>query len=215
MQENDVHVVKEKAKYLDPCAIYKVRHNFPNQWGDNHDKLAKYKTKKDKRAKRGRQHKKAMRRVSSYITYMILWQDRHYIWALYNFQGHWIAFMIQPKNRVVTIFDSLDYDQSTYKEFIFILQKLQHYITNGGIHNPERSKEMVVCTNFHATSNHLASTSRLHEQQLLNIGADLCRFILREAVNPMGTYYHPEHELAQEDKYVSLRKWENQEYRQG
>ncbi|RCV17254.1 hypothetical protein SETIT_3G205400v2 [Setaria italica] len=184
MQENDVHVVKEKAKYLDPCAIYKVRHSFLNQWGDNHDKLAKYKTKKDKRAKRGRQHKKAMRRVSSYITYMILWQDRHYIWALYNFQGHWIAFMIQPKSRVVTIFDSLDYDQSTYKEFIFLLQKL-------------------------------ASTSRLHEQQLLNIGVDLCRFILREAVNPMGTYYHPEHELAQEDKYVSLREWENQEYRQG
>uniref|UniRef100_K3Y197 Uncharacterized protein n=1 Tax=Setaria italica TaxID=4555 RepID=K3Y197_SETIT len=56
----------------------------------------------------------------------------------------------RPKNGVVTVFHSLDYDQSTYKEFIFILQKLayQHYITNGGIHNPERPVEMVVCTNF-------------------------------------------------------------------
>uniref|UniRef100_K3YXY0 Ubiquitin-like protease family profile domain-containing protein n=1 Tax=Setaria italica TaxID=4555 RepID=K3YXY0_SETIT len=63
--------------------------------------------------------------------------------------GHWIAFMIQPKNGVVTVFDSLDYDQSTYKEFILILQKAyQHYITNGGIHNSKRPKEMVVRTNF-------------------------------------------------------------------
>ncbi|RCV29737.1 hypothetical protein SETIT_6G036600v2 [Setaria italica] len=75
--------------------------------------------------------------------------------------------MIQPKNGVVTVFDSLDYDQSTYKEFIFIIQN-----------------------------------------------ADLCRFILREVVNSRGTYYYPEHKLAQEDKYVSLREWENQEYHQ-
>ncbi|RCV24787.1 hypothetical protein SETIT_5G114400v2 [Setaria italica] len=180
-----MHVVKEKDRYLDPYAICEVRHNFPSQCGDNHDKLAKYKTKKDKRVKRVQQHKKAMRRVSTYIAYMMLkWQDRPYIWVPYNFQGHWIAFMIQLKNGVVTVFDSLDYDQSTYKEFIFILQKLA------------------------------STTWFVHEQQLLNIGIDLCRFILREVVNPMGTYYHPKHKLAQEDKYVSLREWENKEYRQ-
>uniref|UniRef100_A0A0Q3VTB6 Uncharacterized protein n=1 Tax=Setaria italica TaxID=4555 RepID=A0A0Q3VTB6_SETIT len=50
-------------------------------------------------------------------------------------------------------------------------------------------------------------------QQLLNIGADLCRFILREVVNPRGTYL--EHELPQEDKHISLHEWENPEYRQG
>uniref|UniRef100_K3ZEJ1 DUF8039 domain-containing protein n=1 Tax=Setaria italica TaxID=4555 RepID=K3ZEJ1_SETIT len=248
--KRDIILSSEKAKYLDPCAIYKVRHSFLNQWGDNHDKLAKYKTKKDKRAKRGRQHKKAMRRVSSYITYMILWQDRHYIWALYNFQGHWIAFMIQPKSRVVTIFDSLDYDQSTYKEFIFLLQKLVNFLLctltlckfsttlpMEEFITPRDQKKWLyaqtsmpqatiwfcgyyVCEHIrmlgrYTTDPERASTSRLHEQQLLNIGVDLCRFILREAVNPMGTYYHPEHELAQEDKYVSLREWENQEYRQG
>ncbi|RCV26028.1 hypothetical protein SETIT_5G212200v2 [Setaria italica] len=140
MQENDVYVVNKKAVYLDPCAICEVRHNFLSQ---------------TKRAKRVRQLKKAMRRVSAYIAYMMLkW-------------GHWIAFKIKQKNRVVAVFDLLDYDQSTYKEFIFILQK----------------------------------------------NADLCRFILREVVNPMGTYYHPKHELAQEDKYINLREWENQEYR--
>nr|TKW40885.1 hypothetical protein SEVIR_1G276100v2 [Setaria viridis] len=156
-----------------------------------------------------------MRRVSAYIAYMMLKrQDRHYIWAPYNFQlGSLDSFMIQPKNGVVTVFDSLDYDQSTYKEFILILQNLgnfsayQHYITNGGIHNPKRPKEMVVRPRL--------CSSRLHEQQILNIGSDLCRFILREVVNLIGTYYHQEHELAQEDKYVSLCEWENQEYRQG
>uniref|UniRef100_K3XSL7 Uncharacterized protein n=1 Tax=Setaria italica TaxID=4555 RepID=K3XSL7_SETIT len=224
--KNDMHVVKEKDRYLDPYAICEVRHNFPSQCGDNHDKLAKYKTKKDKRVKRVQQHKKAMRRVSTYIAYMMLkWQDRPYIWVPYNFQGHWIAFMIQLKNGVVTVFDSLDYDQSTYKEFIFILQKLDlpalHY--NGGIRNPERPKETVVRTNFPchkrpSSSVHCryymcepirliptaSTTWFVHEQQLLNIGIDLCRFILREVVNPMGTYYHPKHKLAQEDKYVSL-----------
>ncbi|RCV16227.1 hypothetical protein SETIT_3G121300v2 [Setaria italica] len=167
-----------------------------------------------------------MRRVSAYIAYMMLkWQDRHYIWTPYNLRGHWIALMIQPKNEVVNIFYSLDYD---YR-----------------IHNPKKPKEMVVRTNFPCHKQPSGSVhcgydvcehirmlgryatdpehvrgylsyiriSRLHEQQLLNIGADLCRFILREVVNPMGTYYRPEYKLAQEDKYVSLREWENQEYR--
>uniref|UniRef100_K4AJB6 DUF8039 domain-containing protein n=1 Tax=Setaria italica TaxID=4555 RepID=K4AJB6_SETIT len=147
---------QEKVGYLYPYAICEVRHNFPSQWGDNHDKLAK---------------------------------------------------------------------------------AYQHYITSGGIHNPERPVEMVVHTNFpcyEQPSNFVhcgyyicerikvlgryithpervrgyrsyigmprRHGSRLHEQQLLNIGVDLCHFIL--------------HELAQEDEYVSLCEWENQEYRQ-
>jgi hypothetical protein len=35
---------------------------------------------------------------------------------------------------------------------------------------------------------------------------------LHEVVNPRGVYYHPEHYLAQYDKYISLREWENQKY---
>uniref|UniRef100_K3ZF59 Ubiquitin-like protease family profile domain-containing protein n=1 Tax=Setaria italica TaxID=4555 RepID=K3ZF59_SETIT len=136
-----------------------------------------------------------MRRVSAYIAYMMLkWQDRHYIWTPYNLRAY------------------------------------QHYITNGGIHNPKKPKEMVVRTNFpchkqpsgsvhcgYDVCEHIRMLGRYatdpEHQQLLNIGADLCRFILREVVNPMGTYYRPEYKLAQEDKYVSLREWENQEYR--
>uniref|UniRef100_K4AKY2 Uncharacterized protein n=1 Tax=Setaria italica TaxID=4555 RepID=K4AKY2_SETIT len=52
-------------------------------------------------------------------------------------------------------------------------------------------------------------SSCLHEKQLLNIGTDLCRFILHEVVNPLGTFYHPEHELAQDDE------WENPLYHRG
>jgi hypothetical protein len=39
---------------------------------------------------------------------------------------------------------------------------------------------------------------QLHEQQLLNIVANLCRFILHEVINVMGYFVHPEHELPTE-----------------
>ena len=35
----------------------------------------------------------------------------------------------------------------------------------------------------------------LHEQQLLNVVDDLCRFILHEVVHIDGYFIHPEHEL--------------------
>ena len=55
--------------------------------------------------------------------------------------------------------------------------------------------------------------SPLHEQQLLFIVDDLCRFILHEVVHIGGEFVHPEHELSLDPKYASLRQWENQELR--
>jgi hypothetical protein len=42
---------------------------------------------------------------------------------------------------------------------------------------------------------------QLHEQQLLNIVADLCRIILHEVIHINGYFVHREHELAIEKKY--------------
>jgi hypothetical protein len=39
---------------------------------------------------------------------------------------------------------------------------------------------------------------QLHEQQLLNVVADLCYFILHEVIHVMGYFIHPKHELATE-----------------
>ena len=44
----------------------------------------------------------------------------------------------------------------------------------------------------------------LHEQQLLFIVDDLCRFILHEVVHIGGEFVHPEHELSLDPKYASL-----------
>ena len=55
----------------------------------------------------------------------------------------------------------------------------------------------------------------LHEQQLLFIVDDLCRFILHEVVHIDGEFVHPEHELSTDPKYASLRQWENQDLRAG
>ena len=57
--------------------------------------------------------------------------------------------------------------------------------------------------------------TQLHEQQLLNVVADLCRFILREVVHVAGHFIHPEHELTTDKKYESLRHWEAQHLRAG
>ena len=53
----------------------------------------------------------------------------------------------------------------------------------------------------------------LHEQQLLLIVDDLCRFILHEVVYIDGEFVHPEHELSLDPKYASLHQWDNQSLR--
>ena len=50
----------------------------------------------------------------------------------------------------------------------------------------------------------------LHEEQLLHVVDDLCRFILHEVVHIHGQFVHPEHELSTDPKYASLRQWDNQ-----
>ena len=57
--------------------------------------------------------------------------------------------------------------------------------------------------------------SQLHEQQLLNVVDDLCRFILHEVVHIDGYFVQPEHELSTDSKYRSLRQWDNQQLRAG
>ena len=55
----------------------------------------------------------------------------------------------------------------------------------------------------------------LHEQQLLHIVDDLCRFILYEVVHIDGEFVHPDYELSTVPKYASLRQWDNQALRAG
>ena len=55
----------------------------------------------------------------------------------------------------------------------------------------------------------------LHEQQLLFIVDDLCRFILHEVVHIGGEFVHPEHELSTNPKFASFCQWENQDLRGG
>ena len=54
--------------------------------------------------------------------------------------------------------------------------------------------------------------TQLHEQQLLNIVADLCRFILREAVHVVILFTL---NMTTDKKYESLRQWEAQHLRAG
>jgi len=53
----------------------------------------------------------------------------------------------------------------------------------------------------------------LHEQQILFIVDDLCRFILHAVVHIDGEFVHPKHELSTDPKFASLRQWDNQELR--
>jgi len=50
----------------------------------------------------------------------------------------------------------------------------------------------------------------LHEEQLLHVVDNLCRFILHEVVHIHGQFVHPEHELSTDPKYASLCQWDNQ-----
>jgi hypothetical protein len=55
--------------------------------------------------------------------------------------------------------------------------------------------------------------TQLHEQQLLNVANNLCRFILHEVINASGKYFYDAQALARDPKYIGLREWENQERR--
>jgi len=55
----------------------------------------------------------------------------------------------------------------------------------------------------------------LHEQQLLYVVDDLCRFILHDVVHIDEYFVHPEHKLSTDSKYRSLRQWDNQQLRAG
>ena len=52
----------------------------------------------------------------------------------------------------------------------------------------------------------------LHEKQLLEVVADLCRFIMHEVINPKRTFYDKHGELAMESKYLGLCEWENKKH---
>ena len=53
---------------------------------------------------------------------------------------------------------------------------------------------------------------QLHERQLIEVVADLCRFIMHEVINPKRTFYDKHSELAMESKYLGLREWENKKH---
>jgi len=55
--------------------------------------------------------------------------------------------------------------------------------------------------------------TQLNEQQLLNVVADLCHFIMHEVVNVRGKYFQEAQDLATENKYIGLREWHNQGHR--
>jgi hypothetical protein len=54
---------------------------------------------------------------------------------------------------------------------------------------------------------------QLHEQQLLNVVADLCNFIFHEVIHVIEYFVHPEHELATEKNYEGLHQWDAQHVR--
>lgn len=85
MQEQEMHLSKEKIGFLDPFVIAEDRHMHPTRWEDNHDELKDLKTTTERNKKRRIGHINAMKRLASYMTHMFLkWQDRDYIWAPYH-----------------------------------------------------------------------------------------------------------------------------------
>jgi hypothetical protein len=47
----------------------------------------------------------------------------------------------------------------------------------------------------------------LHEKQLLEVVAGLCRFIMHEWSIQWAYFFSKDHELAMDSKYISLREW--------
>nr|BAX25092.1 hydroxyproline-rich glycoprotein -like [Oryza australiensis] len=54
--------------------------------------------------------------------------------------------------------------------------------------------------------------NRFDDRTMLNLVADLCRFIRRDVCNHLGDFYDPESELTTDDKFKRLREWEKEHH---
>ena len=85
MQEGEMHIAKQRLRFLDPFVNAEDRHKHPLQWEDNHDTLVGCTTAMARQKKCKEGHINAMKRIPSYIAHMMFkWQDRDFIWAPYH-----------------------------------------------------------------------------------------------------------------------------------
>nr|BAD23551.1 hydroxyproline-rich glycoprotein-like [Oryza sativa Japonica Group] len=67
---------------------------------------------------------------------------------------------------------------------------------------------------YKTTSNRIPEipyiAQRFNHTTILNVAADLCRFIRRDVCNARGLFYDNQSELAMDDKFKPLREWEKE-----
>lgn len=57
--------------------------------------------------------------------------------------------MLMPKESKIVVFDSADFQQKSYQDFIDVIQKAYRwYIIKGGVHDANKPDKMTVRTNF-------------------------------------------------------------------
>ncbi|KAJ1275670.1 hypothetical protein BS78_05G153600 [Paspalum vaginatum] len=111
--------------FLDPSLIKQSQHNLLVKIKDDSKELQVGKTKAKRVAIQPELHKKAKRKVASYIVTTLKFlheENRDQILAPYNFDGHWICLYIMPKKSKVLVLDSLDIETKRYSTILNIIR---------------------------------------------------------------------------------------------
>uniref|UniRef100_A0A0E0DKP6 DUF8039 domain-containing protein n=1 Tax=Oryza meridionalis TaxID=40149 RepID=A0A0E0DKP6_9ORYZ len=183
-------------------------------------------------------HKKKQVEVATYLGQaMLTHADKRLLMVPYHLTDHYILFLIYPRDHIVVVLDPAHCEESAFME-ILVLVNLGHdyYKRHGGyVKDQKRKKLLVKCykqplgtnlcryyvcemlrvngryrTEFTDFQSILYTANRFDRRMLLNLCADLCRFIRRDICNHLGEFYDDDRELAWDDKFKSLREWERE-----
>ncbi|XP_066364531.1 uncharacterized protein [Miscanthus floridulus] len=148
-----VHLSKKmtsvRAGYVDPQCIAATCFNYAKDWKLDGKELAAGKMVEEKEKIRQKKIREASLKAMAYIALAFKnLQNNSAIWLAYNFDNHWICIGVNVGLGMAWVFDSIDKDPTTYKDFITILKTAYRFYVNThhGRHDPEREPNLCVKT---------------------------------------------------------------------
>ncbi|BAH94790.1 Os10g0199200 [Oryza sativa Japonica Group] len=194
--------------YVNPTMVCETAHTVRIS---EDSAVLKNKTPQEEKDYIERLHKRKMAEVGNYLaTSSLAHSDKQVIMVPYHFGEHYILFFVYPTDQTVVVLDPADHDKDAYMEFLCLLN-LAHgrYKKHGGyVKNPSREKLYI--RGHWPLPSIPYSASWFDQRTLINLCADLCRFIRRNICNHLGEFHDPHSVLATDPKFKNLREWERQ-----
>uniref|UniRef100_A0A0D3HB46 Ubiquitin-like protease family profile domain-containing protein n=1 Tax=Oryza barthii TaxID=65489 RepID=A0A0D3HB46_9ORYZ len=153
---------------------------------------------------------------------------------------HYILFLVYPWDHLVVVLDPAHYAEKTFTEFLVLLNLAHKYYKDqsGRVKDASKSKLLVktqwpcckqlpgsilcgyyMCEMLQINGRYTTEFADMSleniqtgstKKTILNLCADICRYIRHDVCNHLGEFYDPESDLAKNDPFKRLREWEKE-----